>query len=505
MLSAIGSALPSWQALVFLALMGGMVALGSLYLATQRTVLLDINGAVIEHRTRKTSPQGILRELGLVLHEQDVLQAPGRLRTVARPSAVATIRVTIARQVILLHDGSVTQVSTQAGRVGEALVDTAAVIFAQDRLFLEGEPCTLDTELPPLELTVNPEAKIPARTLVKTLLQEIRRPVRLSVRRAVAISIQDGPIPIAFHTTARTVGEALFERGIAVYLGDRIFPDLGTEITPGLVVFVERSKPVTLDVGGANRMLRTRCKTVADLLAAEQVSLGDKDYVLPSLEESITSQLHVAVVRVHDEHYLEEIPIAFETRWETDPAMEIDQRKIVNWGREGARRRRIRVHYENESELYHMEEEGWIAHEPQDRVINYGTEIVLRELETPSGTVTYWRKLRMLATSYNAPTAGKSSDHPQYGITRLGWRARKGIIAVDPRVISLGQEMYVPDYGPGVAADTGGAIKWRRVDLCFDDDNLELWYRWVDVYLVAPVPAEDEIKWVIPNYPVEKE
>ena len=57
----------------------------------------------------------------------------------------------------------------------------------------------------------------------------------------------------------------------------------------------------------------------------------------------------------------------------------------------------------------------------------------------------------------------------------------------------------------GFAGDTGSAIKNRRVDLCFDDDNLEMWYRWVDVYLLTPVPAANRITWIVPNTPVERE
>ena len=53
-------------------------------------------------------------------------------------------------------------------------------------------------------------------------------------------------------------------------------------------------------------------------------------------------------------------------------------------------------------------------------------------------------------------------------VTATGARARRGVIAVDPRVIPLGTHVYVPGYGYAVAADTGGAIKGRRVDLCFE-------------------------------------
>jgi 3D (Asp-Asp-Asp) domain-containing protein len=74
---------------------------------------------------------------------------------------------------------------------------------------------------------------------------------------------------------------------------------------------------------------------------------------------------------------------------------------------------------------------------------------------------------------------------------------RHGIVAVDPRVISLHSEVYVPGYGVGYAGDTGGAIKGRRIDLGYDDDNLVLWYKWVDVYVLTPVPSPDQINYIL--------
>jgi len=75
---------------------------------------------------------------------------------------------------------------------------------------------------------------------------------------------------------------------------------------------------------------------------------------------------------------------------------------------------------------------------------------------------------------------------------------RHGIVAVDPRVINLRSEVYVPGYGVGLAGDTGGAIKGKRIDLGYDDDNLKLWYRWVDVYLLTPVPPASRIDYTLP-------
>lgn len=53
------------------------------------------------------------------------------------------------------------------------------------------------------------------------------------------------------------------------------------------------------------------------------------------------------------------------------------------------------------------------------------------------------------------------------GRTALGIPVRRGVVAVDPRVIPLGTKLHVPGYGPGIAADVGYAIKGRIIDLWF--------------------------------------
>lgn len=91
----------------------------------------------------------------------------------------------------------------------------------------------------------------------------------------------------------------------------------------------------------------------------------------------------------------------------------------------------------------------------------------------------------MVATAYYAHGRG-GNDINGNGITAIGLRARKGIVAVDPRVIPLGTKLYIPGYGEALAADTGGWIKGNRVDLCFE--TLPECYRYgrrkIKIYLV---------------------
>lgn len=63
-------------------------------------------------------------------------------------------------------------------------------------------------------------------------------------------------------------------------------------------------------------------------------------------------------------------------------------------------------------------------------------------------------RLRVDAVAYHLP-----------GRTALGIPVRKGVVAVDPKLIPLGTKLFVPGYGQGVAADVGTAIKGRIIDL----------------------------------------
>ncbi len=78
-------------------------------------------------------------------------------------------------------------------------------------------------------------------------------------------------------------------------------------------------------------------------------------------------------------------------------------------------------------------------------------------------------------------------DDGQSGITASGIPAKRGIVAVDPRVVPLGTRVYVPGYGVAIAADTGGAIKGSKIDLCIEDYNEAIRFgrRKVEVYILA--------------------
>jgi uncharacterized protein YabE (DUF348 family) len=475
------------------------------YHLTSVELQLVVDGQPRRIRTHQTTVQAVLQEEGMTIRPQDIISPPPD----APVSAGDTITVRLARSVTVEADGQVHRLLTHRRKIADLLSQAGIVPGPHDRVLVDGRLWDLNAELPQLSATaMSPQAASgPESGRTAGLAHELRpgAPVYVVLKRAIPIFLDDGGVPITIYTTRATVGEALLERGITLFLGDRVTPSLGSRASAGMRVFVERANPVDILVDGQLVKTRSRRETVADVLADEAIVLTGRDYTRPALSARVSQDMAIQVVRVWEAVETEQEQIPFETTWEPDPALELDQQKLVQEGESGLNRRRFRVTYENGAEVARELEDAWLDKEPSAKIVAYGTHIVVRELDTPEGKLEYWRKFRALVTSYTAATCGKTRDDPYYGITSMGLQAGRGIVAVDPRVINMGSTIYVPGYGEGFVGDTGGQIIGRRVDLGYDEDDWsEIWYKWSDVYLLTPVPPEDKIRWVLPNWPQER-
>ncbi len=326
-------------------------------------------------------------------------------------------------------------------------------------------------------------------------------PVRLRIRRAIRLMVDDGSVPYTLFTTAPTVGEALLGEGLTLYLGDRVRPGLGTPVSAGLRVVIERSTPVFVTADGRTTHTRTRGKTVGGTLMDLGITVAGSDRVTPPLNQPVVAQQQIRVARVSHVTLVERQPIPYEAVMVPDDNLEIDQQRLAQAGRDGEFRRRFKVVYEDGKELSRALVDEWVAAQPVTRMVAYGRKIVSRQLDTPEGPVTYWRKIRMYATSYSPARSGTPVTAPWYGRTRIGMQLRKGIVAVDPKLIPLQSRVYVPDYGVAIAGDTGGGIKGKWIDMGYADNDYRSWHWWTDVYVLDPPPSRAKIMWVLPNYP----
>lgn len=399
----------------------------------------------------------------------------------------------------ILADGRETQASSWAKTPAELMTDAGIPFSPRDQVLIYGTAIGWDDTMP-----TGPGRVSDTRLSGGPNWEQVERvPFLIEINRSVRLTVYEDTIPYTIHTLAETVGEALRDAQITIYLGDEVQPSLGSRVSSGLRVFIRRSTPVSLLADGVLYKTRTQSENVGDVLTEIGVGLTGLDEVSPPLSADLYPDMQIQIVRVREEIEVEEEIAPFGTEWVGDRDLPIDT-IIDRPGAEGITRRRFRVLLRDGQVVERELEDVWVAQEPRNRVRVYGQRIEPKTFVTEDGQeITYWRAIRMRATSYSASTAGVSTSVPWYGFTRTGDRMRKGVVAVDPRIIPLHTKVYVPGYGLGDALDTGGNIQFRRIDLGYDDHNLVLWSRWVDVYLLWPPPPEHQIEWVIRNWPIE--
>lgn len=428
-------------------------------------VTLDISSDSATVRTSARTVSELLSEQGIALDAGDIVQ-PGPETPL---SDGMTVEVQRARTVSVTVDGVTSVIRTTLDAPLDILSGLTVSISGSDRVYLDG------TEITSVEMMVAWPVPV----------------THISILRTVPLIVYDDEREIRLNTTAATVGDALFDAGIDLYLADAVTPDVSAATRPDMEIRIDRARELTLVVDGARIATRTGGATVADALAGAGVSLDGLDYTIPATTTPIVPGMDVRVIRVTEEIITEQEEVPFETVFQADADLALDNRRVLQAGQRGVFQRTLRVRYENGIEIRREIEDETLLQEPRNQIIGYGTQVIVRTLDTPDGPVEYWRRLRMYATSYYPAQLGSNT-------TSIGMTLRTGIIAIDPRIIPYRTNLYVPGYGQGIAADTGGPRStpyW--VDLGYSDEEWIPWSRWVEVYVLTPVP--DNIDYLLPD------
>jgi len=448
-----------------LLLTGGLLlisaALSAFILLRTTPVTLLIDGQAFPTQTRAATVADLLTEQAVAINERDRVIPP----LTARLQPGSVIRIDRARPVTLTVDGTTQTIWTPVDQPAAILESAAIAVTTADRLWIDGAPVT-----------------------VAQLAGWIIPAGRITIRRAVAITLTADGTTQSITSAAATLGELLEAAGVTLYAADSVTVDgaparLNTPLTAAAVTIV-RAAPLRIVVDEAVIETRSSAATVGEALAGVGIALMGLDYSVPGESTALTPGLTIRVYRVKEAVIAEDAPIPYETIYQADAARELDQVGIVQAGQPGVQRTTTRIRYENGIEVGRAVEASYVAAAPQTEIISYGTNVVIRTLNTPNGPVEYWRTFRVYATSYH-PAALGGDD-----VTSIGRRLRHGIVAADPDLLPYGTMVYVERYGTGVIADTGpprASTRW--IDLGYSDADWIGWHHWVTIYLLTPVPA----------------
>lgn len=409
--------------------------------------------------------------VGDLLTEQNVTVESGDYLShlpQTRLEANMRIEVTHAQTILVTRDGNTSIVRALTANPMDIIESAGVTINETDRILIDGTRVTRAE----FEAWDNPISSI-------------------DIQSAFTFQIQDGDARIDMTTNAQTVGEALSEAGISLFLADTVTPDVSTPLAQDMLISITRSREMTIVADGNSIQTRTNAETVGQALSEAGIVLSGLDYVVPDENTPVISGISARVIRVTEEIITEEETIPYESALQADASLNLDTRQVIQAGQTGLQQYTYRVRYENGVEISRDLELNEQVRAPVSEIIAYGTNIVVRVLDTPNGPVEYWRRLRVYATSYH-PAALGGDD-----ITATGERLRYGVVAADPTVISYYSNVYVEGYGVGTIYDTGGPRTtpyW--IDLGYSDDDFVGWSRWAEVYILTPIP--ENVNYLIP-------
>ena len=235
-----------------------------------------------------------------------------------------------------------------------------------------------------------------------------------------------------------------------------------------------KHKPVSLQRFGVAKEFTTHHGTVGEVLQDMNINLDGRT-VYPPLETKITDGMIIHVLARKSFLSREEVEVPFGTQVINDAEMAFGAKKVEKEGVKG----KDLVTYENitrPGREQKIELDRRRIAEPVNEIVRQG---VAQSILTPDGYVKYKKKIYGEATAYT--WGGGATGH-----TSIGLWPKRGIVAVDPRVIPYYTKLYIPGYGMAIAGDTGGAIVGTRIDLFMD--SLHECYQWgrrgVEIYIL---------------------
>ena len=289
---------------------------------------------------------------------------------------------------------------------------------------------------------------------------------------------EDGELVNSFYTVL-TNEEALLNKAEITLSAD---DELNITEESGVVtVEIARAFPVTIQADGNTKTVMMASGTVGKALKKAGLTCGTQDILSHDTKTAVESGMEITLDRVTGKEITETVTLDYETKRVQTNDLYVGETKVKQQGENGTEKRTYSVTYLNGEETDRELISSEVTKEPVNKIVLVGTKIKSTFKKTSSTPTNYKKAIAMTATAYAAG-----------GTTATGRPAKWGVVAVDPNVIPLGTKVYVETtdgkyiYGTAVAADTGGAIKGNKIDICVNTraEAYAFGRRTVNVYIL---------------------
>lgn len=301
--------------------------------------------------------------------------------------------------------------------------------------------------------------------------------------------------------TNETAEEGILrEAGIKLFDGDKT--QFVKETDNKIYITITRAFDVEVTADGETQTLRFTEGTVADALAGAGIDTDEDDIVSAGLDEKLTAGIEIKVSRVEYTEREEQVEIPFETEYIDTSNLKIGTESVYTEGQNGLRTFVYKDKYIDGEYIGTEELSSTVSKEPVNKVIARGTslQVPYAKLNDP-GKVTLENGL---PKDYVKVVSGKATAYSAApgSLTASGRRAVVGTVAVNPKVIPYGSEVYIVAqdgsrvYGYAIAADTGTGLLDGRVTVDVFTSSYKDACKWGAVYVDIYVLSLGDNKYV---------
>lgn len=263
----------------------------------------------------------------------------------------------------------------------------------------------------------------------------------------------------AVQTSSSSVKRIIKNAGIELNENDGFIVVGGGKLKDGSKIEVIRAIPITIVAEGKKHVIQTGLPTVAQVLKKADINYSGKT-VSVDIKDRPRSDVIIHVLEPHEKIAIEEQEIDYKVVEKSDNHLDFGKKQVITSGEKGKKRLTYKESKKADGSITRELLAEIVLAEPKEEIVSVGRKNLIT---TSRGDFRYKAVYQMQATAYTPFLEGAGS-----GYTATGVPARRGVVAVDPRVIPLGSHVYIPGYGHAIAADTGGDIKGSRIDVCID-------------------------------------
>jgi uncharacterized protein YabE (DUF348 family) len=198
---------------------------------------------------------------------------------------------------------------------------------------------------------------------------------------SIPIIIEENGLQFNLKTGKKNIAEVLTDLDIHLNQNDILFPSIEIQISSGTKIIIKRALEITIEADGEIVKTFTAALNIKDVLKEKNIILNEKDKTFPDLNEPISNNLEIKIIRVKQDTVVETASIDPPIEIRKDKSLSFGKTKIIEPGKSGEKEQTFLITYENGNEVGKKLVSEKIISLPQQKIIIEGEKISIGNIQ----------------------------------------------------------------------------------------------------------------------------